>query len=193
MTKEELDVLYAKAQRDQKNPPQTPSWPSSPAGQEATERNTRNVAKDIEDKIEGAGAAIAQDLVRAAGKMGYAIVDLRDKKLASAYNPHQVEALNALEQAPEKGRGRPQGRPEETGSSARPRPSRRQLEKIRIDQTEQVNKPTTEIDNGSASPTARSPAQHAVRLNQLPGKEGELSKTHGRARRRPPRARRHHL
>jgi hypothetical protein len=174
LTKEEIDVLYAKAQRDQKNPPKTPELAVVTSGQEATERNTRNVAKDIEEKVQGAGAAIAQDLVRAAGKMGYAIVELRDKKLASAYNPHQVEALNALEQSLKKA--------EDARKEAQKKLDQRQaetiraqLEKLRLDQLEQINKPTTEIQN-ARKPDGSLARENAVRLNQLPGKEGELAK-----------------
>jgi hypothetical protein len=177
MTKEELDVLYAKAQRDQKNPPRTPDLAVVTSGQEATARNARNVAKDVEEKVEGAGAAIAQDLVRAAGKMERAIVDLRDKKLASAYSPHQVEALNALEQALKK--------TEEARKEAQRKMDQRQaetikaqLEKIRMEQLEQINKPTVEIET-ARKPDGSIDRLHAVRLNQLPGKQGELSKSMG--------------
>ena len=66
------------------------------------------------------------------------------------------------------------------------------LEKIRVDQPEQSTSPPIEI-HGLRKPDGTLAREHAVRLNQLPGKEGELSKSHDRARRRPPRARRHDL
>src|SRR5205085_1470390 len=49
------------------------------------------------------------------------------------------------------------------------------LEKVRLDQTEQVSKPTVEI-HGLRKPDGALAREHAVRLNQLPGKEGEISK-----------------
>jgi hypothetical protein len=49
------------------------------------------------------------------------------------------------------------------------------LEKVRTDQTEQVNKPTVEI-HGLRKPDGTLAREHAVRLNQLPGKQGDLSK-----------------
>jgi len=175
LTKEELDVLYAKAQRDRKTPPKTPDVAVVTSGQESTERNTRNVAKDIEEKIQGAGAAIAQDLVRAAGKMGYAIVELRDKKLSAAYNPHQVEALNALEQALKKAEDA-RDEAQKKLDQRKAETIRAQLERVRVDQIEQVNKPTTDIDK-ARKPDGSLGRENAVRLNQLPGKEGELSKS----------------
>jgi hypothetical protein len=174
MTPEELDVLYAKAKRDQKNPPRKPELAVMTSGQEATERNTRSVAKDVEEKLQAAGAAVAQDLVRAAGKMGYAIVDLRDKKLATAYNPHQVEALNALEQALKKAEDA-RKKVQEEQDKKQADTIRAMLEKVRLDQTEQVNKPTVDI-HALRKPDGTLAREHAVRLNQLPGKEGEISK-----------------
>jgi hypothetical protein len=174
MTPEELDVLYAKAKRDPKNPPRKPDLAVITSGQEATERNTRNVAKDVEEKLQAAGAAVAQDLVRAAGKMGYAIVDLRDKKLATAYNPHQVEALNALDQALKKAEDA-RKKVQEEQDKKQADTIRAMLEKVRLDQTEQVNKPTVDI-HGLRKPDGTLAREHAVRLNQLPGKEGDLSK-----------------
>src|SRR5205814_1162948 len=52
---------------------------------------------------------------------------------------------------------------------------RAQLEKVRLDQTEQVNKPTTAIEK-SRKPDGSLTRENAVVLNQLPGKEGDLSK-----------------
>ena len=68
----------------------------SPA-QELTERNTRDISKSAENLPNGAD--IATQLVKAAGKMERAAVYLRDKKLPDAYEPPQVDALAALEEA----------------------------------------------------------------------------------------------
>lgn len=176
LKKEEKDVLYAWAKRDQKVNPKV-ELPSIAAGQEQTERNTRSVAKQIEDEIKEGGAIIAQDLIHAAGKMGYAIVDLRDKKLASAYSPHQVEALNALEQALKK--------TEEALNKANAQMKEKQaeaikarLEKLRAEQLEKISKPTLAIDK-VRKPDGSLPRQDAVLLGQLPGVQGENVKTIG--------------
>ena len=93
------------------------SWPNAPRTifrrrriwtrqtrlQEQTERNTRGVSKSAEALPDG--SAIVADLNRAADRMGRAISALREdagtdqQHLAAAYDPPQVEALAALEQA----------------------------------------------------------------------------------------------
>jgi hypothetical protein len=173
LTKEEIDVLYVKAKRDQKNPGPAPQLGVITSGQESTERNTRNLAKDVEEKIQGAGPEIAQQLVRAAGKMGYAITDLRDKKLPSAYSPHQVEALNALEQALKKAEDAQQKNQAEM-NKRQAETIKAQLEKIRKEQVEKINTPTTEIDK-LRKPDGTLGREHAVRLGQLPGVQGKLA------------------
>jgi hypothetical protein len=71
--------------------------------QQQTERNTRGVSKSAEALPDG--SAIVADLNRGADRMGRAIIALRDDQgsdaqhLAAAYEPPQVEALAALEQA----------------------------------------------------------------------------------------------
>jgi len=176
MTKEELDVLYAKAKRDQKQNAKV-DLAAIASGQETTERNTRNVAKDIEDQIKEGGAIIAQDLIRAAGKMGYAIIDLRDKKLATAYSPHQVEALNALDQALKKTEdalNAAQRKMDEKKAEA----IKARLEKMRAEEMEKVVTPTQTIEKSRKADHSL-PRENAVVLNNLPGKQGELSKGMG--------------
>lgn len=174
LTKEEIDVLYAKAKRDQ-NPGPKVELPTLTSGQELTERNTRSIAKGIEDEIKEGGEIIAQDLVRAAGKMGYAIVDLRDKKLATAYSPHQVEALNALEQALKKTE-EALNKANAQANAKKQEVIKARLEKVRADQNEQVNAPTINIDK-SRKADGTLPRKDAVRLNQLPKAQGDLSTT----------------
>lgn len=145
------------------------------SGQEQTERNTRSVAKSFEEMPEGAAAS--GDLVRAAGKMGYAIVDLRDKKLSAAYNPHQVEALAALENALKKAEEEKK-KVQEKIEQKQKEAIKAQFEKIRDEQVEKVNTPTTAIDK-SRNPDKSLSRENAVRLNQLPGIQGDLSKRVG--------------
>lgn len=66
-------------------------------GQELTEKNTRDLGRTAEAKP--TTAEIASQLTKAAGKMERAIVHLRGNKVAEAYDPSQVEALAALEEA----------------------------------------------------------------------------------------------
>ena len=174
MTKEELEVLYAKAKRDQKPGPKV-ELPVITSGQETTERNTRSIAKTIEDEIKEGGAIIAQDLVRAAGKMGYAIVDLRDKKLATAYNPHQVEALNALDQALKKAEdalAQAKKKIDEKKAEA----IKARLEAIRLEQIEKVNKPTQNVDKARKADGTLL-REDAVLVGLLVGAQGEIAKT----------------
>src|SRR5207245_997598 len=91
------DELLAKAERVKEHLPPLPEIPQLTGGQEQTERNTSDVVKSVGD-IQGAAEAVA-NLTRAASKMGYAIISLRDRKLPEAYDPSQTEALASLEAA----------------------------------------------------------------------------------------------
>src|SRR5206468_2341018 len=93
-----LEELLTKAQRDVKQKPKdAPPPPQQTAPQEQTERNTRDIAHTAEEMPQG--AETASNLARAASKMERAIVSLRGKDLPAAYEPPQVEALAALEEA----------------------------------------------------------------------------------------------
>ncbi len=172
MTKEELEVLYAKAQRDQKNPPPAPQPGVLTSGQEQTERNTRATAKAIEEVP--VGAAAAADLVRAAGKMGYAIVDLRDKKLAAAYNPHQVEALAALEAGLKKAEEE-KAKVEKQQQDAQKEAIKAQFEKIRAEQLSDVNKPTADVEALRLADKTL-PREAGVRIKQVIPRQDDLAK-----------------
>src|SRR5262249_37179544 len=91
------DDLLIKAKRVRDHLPPLPPLPALTGLQEQTERNTSDVLKTL-DEVPG-GAEASANLNRASTKMGYAIVSLRDKKLIEAYDPHQTEALAALEAA----------------------------------------------------------------------------------------------
>jgi hypothetical protein len=170
---EEIERLMAQANpRDPKGQRPKVELPVMVSGQEQTERNTRSVGKAAEEVPEG--AACAADLVRAAGKMGYAIVDIRDQKLATAYNPHQIEALSALEQALRKAVEERQKIQDQQNVKAA-EAIKAQFEKIRTEQLENVNKPTAEVDK-ARNPQGELPREQAVRLNQLPPKQADLAK-----------------
>ena len=68
----------------------------SPA-QELTDRNTRDLAKSTDGSPQL--SEVAAKLTKAAGKMDRAIMSLRDGQLADAYDPSQVDALDALLEA----------------------------------------------------------------------------------------------
>lgn len=171
MTKEELEVLYAKAKRDQKNAPPAPAQGVLVSGQEQTERNARALAKEIEETPEAAAAA--SDLVRAAGKMGYAISDLRDKKMASAYNPHQVDALAALDAALAKAEDALK-KAQDKKDAQKKEAIKAQFEKIRAEQLSDVNVPTTTMDK-LRDKAGVLPREANVRVGQLPAVEGKLA------------------
>ena len=66
----------------------------SPREALSTEKHLRDIAQTVENLPNGAEPA--SNLTKAAQKMERAIVGLRDKDLAGAYEPPQVEALAAL-------------------------------------------------------------------------------------------------
>ena len=139
------------------------------AAQELTERNTRDIARKAEE-TQGAGD-VASQLVRAAGKMERAIVFLRDNKLPDAYEPPQVEALSALQEAFAK--------VEEMKKDADNKADQEKKETIRqayivikTDQ-EKVNGDTIGIDK-SRQPDGSLKRPDAVRLGQMPGEQQKL-------------------
>ncbi len=92
-----IEDLLAKAERQKDQLPPVPDLGQLTGGQEQTERNARDIAHMAEELPDGAGPA--SSLSRAATRMERAIVSLRSKDLAAAYQPPQVEALAALEEA----------------------------------------------------------------------------------------------
>ncbi|HTW93710.1 MAG TPA: hypothetical protein VMD30_02880, partial [Tepidisphaeraceae bacterium] len=92
-----IEDLNNYAGRDPKNPPAVPTLNTLITLQAQTEHNTRNVIPVIEALPEGAEPAA--HLTRAAQEMSRAVVHLMDSQLVDAYQPPQVEALEALLQA----------------------------------------------------------------------------------------------
>ena len=92
--------LLATLTEDAKRKPEELKAPESrllTSGQELTGRNTRDIAAGTDAKPQT--AEIGALLGKAAGQMERAIVPLRDGKVSDAYDPHQVEALAALQEA----------------------------------------------------------------------------------------------
>jgi hypothetical protein len=107
--------LTGESERTAESPAPDPSRFAS--AQEQTERNTRSIASDAA-KVAQASDASAQ-LVRAAGRMERAIVELRAGRHDSAYEPAQVEALEALREALSLVRDRKQEAEEEIAQQQR--------------------------------------------------------------------------
>ncbi len=85
--------LFDESGRDAKAPV-TAQLPDLQAGQELTERNARDIGGSAEKMPNG--AAVADQIIRAADKMERAIVYLRQTKLADAYDPPQTDALGGI-------------------------------------------------------------------------------------------------
>ncbi len=100
ITIDAMKQLMIKAGREKALDPATEMSHLIPS-QEQTERNTRSYAGEAE-KLPKDGAILAANLSKAAGHMERGIGLLRDDEKLKAYNPSQVEALAALEQALEK-------------------------------------------------------------------------------------------
>ncbi|MBC8106945.1 MAG: hypothetical protein H7Z14_10175, partial [Anaerolineae bacterium] len=166
-----LGGLFAKSQRDPKQPPAPPAVPQLGQSQEQTERNTRDIAKSAEGMPNGAEPA--SHLVRAAGKMERANFSLRDSKLPEAYDPSQVEALVALEQAKKLVDEQKDKVDEQIADSDR-EAVRAKYVKIKEDQ-EKLNADTTRIDQSKDAANGQVPRAEAIRLGQLPGEQGKLA------------------
>jgi hypothetical protein len=168
-----LPDLLAKAQRDPKEQPAAVELPTLTTGQEQTERNTRDIGKTAEAMPNGAEPAA--NLTRAAGKMERAIVSLRDTKLPEAYDPSQVEALAALEDAKKKIDEMKQKVDDKIDENQK-ETIRQQYVKIREEQV-RINELTATIDKAPKLPDGTLKREDAVRLGQLPGQQGKLADT----------------
>jgi hypothetical protein len=153
--------------------------PQSPAGldpdrlapsQEQTERNTRDISKATESLPNGAQPAA--QLLRAADHMERAIVSLSDSKWADAYDPPQVEALAAL-QAAMKTVDQQKAKVDNQIAATQQEAVRQKYVGIKQDQ-EKLNAETARIKGARDAQGALKRAD-MIRLNQLPGEQGELS------------------
>jgi hypothetical protein len=168
--------LLSKSDRVKDHLPPIPDLPQLTGSQEQTERNTRDIAHSIEEMP--SAAEPASNLTRAASRMERAIVSLRAKELAAAYEPPQVEALAALEEAKriidEQKNAVDQKREQQQREAIR-----QAYTKIKEDQ-EKLNGETSRIDKAPKLADGNLKREDALRLGQLPGEEGKLSDRTGK-------------
>ncbi len=163
--------LYTLSERD----PRAVAAPVEPgllsSAQEQTERNTRDIAKAAQDLADGAEPS--DHLTRAADKMERAIVNLRDGKLAMAYNPAQVDALAELLDA-KKLIDQQKQKAEQKQEDQKKEAVRQQYMAILAEQNE-VNLKTLSIDGATRNDDGSLPREAQIRLNQLTGDQGKVS------------------
>lgn len=165
------EKLFDEAQRDPKQPPVAPELAVLSGGQEQTERNTRDIAKTIEDLPDGAEPS--DRLTDAADKMERAIVNLRDNKLADAYDPPQVQALQALEAA-KKLVDQQKAAVDQKQQEQQKEAIRQVYVKLKADQ-EKLNAETLRIDSAPKLDDGSLRREDAIRLGQLPGEQNKLA------------------
>lgn len=163
--------LYTLAERDPKATPVAVELGILSSGQEQTERNTRDIAKAAQDLPDGAEPSDL--LTRAADKMERAIVNLRDSKLAAAYNPAQVDALTALLDA-KKLIDLQKKKADKKQEEQKKEVIRQQYMAILADQNE-VNLKTTSIDGVPKNDDGSLPRESQIRLNNLTGDQGKVA------------------
>jgi hypothetical protein len=163
--------LFILAERDPKSPPPPVELGVLSSGQEQTERNTRDIAKSAEDLPDGAEPA--DHLTKAADKMERAIVNLRDNKLAAAYNPAQVDALAELLSA-KKLIDAQKKKADKKQDDQKKEVIRQQYMAILADQNE-VNLKTTSIDGTPKNDDGSLPREAQIRLNNLTGDQGKVA------------------
>jgi hypothetical protein len=165
------ELLLAMAERDKAHLPAQAELPTVTNGQEQTERNTRDIAHTAEEMQNG--AETASNLTRAASKMERAIVELRAKDLPNAYEPPQVDALEALVEAKQivdKQKQEVDQKRDEQQKEA----VRAAYMKIKAEQ-EKLNAETARIDKAPKADDGNLKREDAIRLGQLPGEQGKLS------------------
>lgn len=166
------DELLAKAERVKDKQPAKPDGNGLGNSQTTTERNTRDTVKVAEDLPKG-GAEISGLLTDAARRMESAIISIRDVKLPEAYDPSQVKALVALEEAKKK-TDEALAEAKEQQENADRETLRQAYEKIRDDQVK-VNDETARIDKSPRLPDGTYKREDSVSLAKLPGTQGQLS------------------
>lgn len=167
---EKISDLMNKAERDPAAAAPKVELAQLGNSQEQTENNTRDIAKSAENMPNGAEPA--SHLLRAAGKMERAIFALRDKKLPAAYDPPQVEALAALEQAKKIVDEQKKNVDDKIGENDR-ETVRQKYVKIKGEQ-EDLNKETTRIDQ-ARDRAGQLNRGETIKLGQLPGQQGKLA------------------
>ena len=139
-------------------------------GQAQTERNARDIGKSTEE-VPGLSDAAGR-LTRAAGRMERAVVELRAKNLPGAYDPPQVEALDALVQA-QKAVDQKQAEVDKQVADQQKDAIRERYVKIKTDQ-EALNKKVADIDSRRDKDGNLARAD-ALQANRTPGEQGDLA------------------
>jgi hypothetical protein len=163
-------VLFEQAERDPKAPPPTPDLTTLGASQEQTERNARDVAKAAEDLPDG--SAPADHLTDAADQMERAIVHLRAEQLASAYDPPQVRALDAL-LAAKRIIDEQKKKSDQQQEDQKKEVIRQAYIEIRMAQLA-VNTKTTAIDASPKNDDGTRRREDLIALGQLPAEQGRV-------------------
>ena len=170
------------SERVKEHLPPTPDIDTQTRLQQQTERNTRGVSKTAEALPDG--ASIVADLNRAADRMGRAIVSLRDEDgpdqqhLAAAYDPPQVEALEALEQAKQL--------IDEQAAKANHALNQQKRDTIRaayqkiLESQKKIDADTVAIDKSPRNDDGQLAHRQAILLDQLPPRQGVLSDNAGK-------------
>ncbi len=162
-------ALLEQAGHDEANMPAPPAAGELSPAQETTERNARDVAKSAEELP---NPAPASKLTAAAGHMERAIVHLRGGKLAEAYDPPQVEALKALDEAMEV--------VQKDLQEANDKLHEEDKETVRqayVKLLQDQKKLTVETKgiHAKRNPDGNLPREINIRLGQLPGVQGGLA------------------
>jgi len=164
--------LFTLAERDPKSPPPPIELGMLSSGQEQTERNTRDIAKAAEDLPDGAEPA--DHLTKAADKMERAIVNLRDSKLAAAYNPAQTDALAELLSA-KKLIDDQKKKADKKQDDQKKEVIRQEYMAILAVQTNDLNPKTISIDATPKNDDGSLPREAQIKLNNLTGDQGKLA------------------
>ncbi|MGA2442439.1 MAG: DUF4175 family protein, partial [Tepidisphaeraceae bacterium] len=174
-----IDHLLDLAQRVKGQLPPTPDVDTQTRLQQQTERNTRGVSKTAESLPDA--AAVVSALDRAADRMGRAIIALRqddgtdEQHLAAAYDPPQVEALDALEKA--------KGLIDEQAAKANRALNQQRKEAIRaayqkiLEQQKKIDADTAAIDAAPRLAGGQLAHRDVILLDQLPPRQGALADT----------------
>ena len=174
-----IDHLLELAERAKDHLPPTPDVDTQTRLQEQTERNTRGVSKSAEALPDG--SAIVSDLNRAADRMGRAISALREddgtdeQHLAAAYDPPQVEALAALEQAKDL--------IDQQAAKANQKLEQQRKDAIRVvyqkilASQKQIDADTLAVDQAPRLPDGQLGHRNAILLDELPPRQGVLADT----------------
>lgn len=165
-----IDELIEKSNRRAMEPP-IPDLGQLSQAQALTEQNTRDIAKSAEQLP--SGAEIAANLNRAADEMGRAIAYLRSRKLPDAYEPPQVQALLALQDAKKIIDAQQEQIAQQQQDQQRDA-IRQAYEKVRDAQVK-LNEKVVAVDQLPRTPDGQPRWEDRDRFTGLPGEQGTLA------------------